>query len=105
MTVTNDAADPGGAGLLDMKVWNDGESQRSAQWRPYAASAAWELRHEPGMRTVNVRLRDAAMPPNVSKVYSASITLSGSVPAMTSVTPQPACVGEQDHAASAHRSV
>jgi hypothetical protein len=65
VTLTNDAVDLGGSGLLDMKIWNDGESEDSAQWQRYGVSTDWELRHQAGVRTVNVRFRDGAMPGNV----------------------------------------
>ncbi|MBU1670577.1 MAG: IPT/TIG domain-containing protein [Actinobacteria bacterium] len=95
VTLTNDAVDPGGSGLLDMKIWNDGSSEASAVWQRYEASTSWELRHLAGLRTVNIRFRDRAMPGNVSDVYQASITLVGSAPAITGVTPGAARVGEQ----------
>jgi hypothetical protein len=93
--LTNDASDLGGAGLLDMKIWNDGESEDSAQWQRYEVSIGWDLRHETGMRNVHARFRDGAMPANVSDVYSATITLTGSAPAIAGVTPDAARVGDQ----------
>jgi len=95
VTLTNDAVDLGGAGLLDMKIWNDGESEDSAQWQRYEASTGWELRHQAGERAVNIRFRDGAMPGNVSDVYSATITMVGSAPTIAAVTPGFARVGDQ----------
>ena len=95
VTLTNDAVDLGGSGLLDMKIWNDDESEASAQWQRYEVSTDWELRHEAGMRTVNVRFRDGAMPGNVSDLYRATITMVGSAPTIATVTPGAAHVGDQ----------
>ncbi len=95
VTLTNNAVDLGGSGLLDMKIWNDGESEDSAQWQRYEVRTGWELRHEAGVRTVSVRFRDGAMPGNVSDTYSATITMVGSAPAIAAVTPGSARVGEQ----------
>ncbi len=95
VTLSNDAVDLGGSGLLDMKIWNDGEPEDSAQWQRYEVSTEWELRHEAGLRTVNVRFRDGAMPGNVSDPYSATITMLGSAPTIATVTPGAAHVGDQ----------
>jgi 3',5'-cyclic AMP phosphodiesterase CpdA len=95
VTLTNDAVDLGGSGLLDMKVWNDGESQRAAQWQSYKERTGWDLRHEAGERGVSVRFRDGAMPGNISKVYSAAIRLVGSSPRVTAITPATARVGDK----------
>ena len=95
VTLTNDAVDLGGSGLLDMKIWNDGESEASAQWQRYEASTCWDLRHQAGTRTVNVRFRDGAMPGNVSDPYSATITMLGSAPTIATVTPDAAHVSGQ----------
>ena len=94
VTLTNDALDRGGAGLLHMKFWNDGDSEKDAEWQRYAPRADWELRHQPGKRTVFVRFVDAAMPGNVSKVYSATINLAGDTPTIASVAPEAARVGD-----------
>jgi len=95
VTLTNDAVDLGGSGLLDMKIWNDGEDEASAQWQRYEASTDWELSHQAGVRTVNVRFRDGAMPGNVSDLYSATITMVGTAPTIATVTPGAAHVGDQ----------
>ncbi|MBN1288418.1 MAG: IPT/TIG domain-containing protein [Actinobacteria bacterium] len=95
VTLTNDAVDLGGSGLQDMKIWNDGESEDSAQWQRYKVSSNWELRQQIGVRTVNVRFRDGAMPGNVSDRYSATITMVGSEPSIAAVTPGAACVGDR----------
>jgi 3',5'-cyclic AMP phosphodiesterase CpdA len=95
VTLTNDAVDPGGSGLLDMKIWNEGEPESSAQWQRYEASTGWELRHQAGAHKVNIRFRDGAMPGNVSDPCSASITLSGSAPTIAAVTPGAAHVGDR----------
>jgi 3',5'-cyclic AMP phosphodiesterase CpdA len=95
VTLTNDAVDLGGSGLLDMKIWNDGMSEDSAQWQPYKASTGWDLRHEAGARTVNARFRDGAMPGNVSDVYAATIEIVGSAPMIAAVTPGTARVGDE----------
>ena len=95
VTLTNDAVDTGGSGLQDMKIWNDGDSEAEAKWRRDEASTGWELRHEAGARTVNIRFRDGAMPANESGVYSATITLEGSPPAISAVTPGAARAGER----------
>jgi Calcineurin-like phosphoesterase/IPT/TIG domain len=94
VTLTNDAADSGGSGLLDMKIWNDGEAEDDAQWQRYQASVDWELQHQAGVRKVNIRFRDGAMPPNVSDVCSTTITMVGSVPTVTAVAPGAARVGD-----------
>jgi hypothetical protein len=94
VTLANDAVDLGGSGLLDMKIWNDGEAEDDAQWQRYQASANWELQHQAGERTVNVRFRDGAMPPNVSDVCSTTITMVGSVPRIAAVTPGAGSVGD-----------
>ena len=94
VTLTNDAVDPGGSGLQDMKIWNDGDSEAGAIWGRYEARNGWELRHEAGAHTVNIRFRDGAMPANVSDIYSATITLAGSPPTISTVTPGAARVGD-----------
>lgn len=95
VTLTNNAVDLGGSGLMFMKIWNDGDPEDSAQWQRYEASTGWDLRHESGVRTVNVRFRDGAMPPNVSDLYSATITLVGNTPTTGAVTPGAARVGDR----------
>jgi Calcineurin-like phosphoesterase len=95
VTLTNDAVDLGGSGLQDMKIWNDGESEAAAKWRRYDIRTSWELRHEAGVRTVNVRFRDGAMPANESDLYTATITLAGSAPTISSITPGAAHVGDR----------
>ncbi|MBN1288610.1 MAG: IPT/TIG domain-containing protein, partial [Actinobacteria bacterium] len=95
VTIANEAVDHGGSGLCHMKVWNDDDGEDSAGWQRYRAIVGWELRHEPGTRTVRVRFRDGAMPGNVSEIYSATITLKGRAPTIDSVEPSSARVGEQ----------
>jgi hypothetical protein len=95
VTLTNDAVDPDGSGLQDMKIWNDGDCEASEQWQRYEKSTGWDLRQEPGVRTVNVRFRDGAMPGNVSDPYSATITLAAGAPMISAVTPEAAHVGDR----------
>jgi hypothetical protein len=95
VTLANEAVDHDGSGLRDMKLWNDDDGEDSAGWQRYAASVGWELRHEPGARTVCVRFRDGAMPGNVSDIYAATITLKGRAPIIDSVEPSTARVGER----------
>jgi hypothetical protein len=95
VTLINDAVDLGNSGLQHMKIWNDGESEASAQWQRYGVSTGWELRHQAGVHTVNIRFRDGAMPGNVSDLYSATITMVGSAPTIATVTPGAARVGDR----------
>ena len=95
VTLTNDATDPGGSGLMDMKIWNDGQSEEDAVWQRYEAETVWEMRHLAGERTVYTRFRDRAMPGNKSDVYEASIALLGDEPAIYSVVPDHANVDTQ----------
>lgn len=89
-----DAVDAGGSGYLQMKVWNEGESERGARWGKYQESIGWDLIRRPGAHKVKARFRDGAMPPNVSGVFSAAITLDGSAPEISAVTPTSPRVGE-----------
>ncbi len=95
VTLTNDAVDPGGSGLMDMKIWNDGQSEDDAVWQRYETEVGWELRHLAGTRTVYTRFRDRAMPGNVSEIYQASIGLVGAAPTIDSVSPDHARVGDE----------
>ena len=93
--LTNDALDPGGSGLQDMKIWNDGDPEDSAEWQRYEVSTDWELSHQAGKHTVNARFRDGAMPGNVSDICSATITMVGTAPTIDTVTPGAAHVGDR----------
>jgi len=94
VTLSNDAVDPGGAGLMDMMVSNDDPTFSGCTWQRYETSVAWTLKRQGGLRTVYVKFRDAAMPGNVSSTYSASIALVGLPPQITGVDPSPAHVGD-----------
>ena len=91
--ITNDATDSQ-SGMLDMKVWNDTDSESLAQWQRWEPSTEWHLNETAGLRTVHIRFRDAAMPGNESGEYSATITMVGNPPAITNVSPNPAHVGD-----------
>ena len=92
VTVHNDATDLE-SGVLDMKLWNDGESESSAEWQRWQTDTSWTLRNGAGTRTVYVKFRDAAMPGNESVIYSATATLIGAAPVVTGV-PVSARVGD-----------
>jgi hypothetical protein len=73
VTLTINAQDMGGAGLRDMMVSNRRDFA-GQEWRPYQQSMQWDL--DPGwsgLRTVYLRVRDLAVPPNMSDVIEAHI--------------------------------
>lgn len=73
VTLTNDAVDLGGSGLLDMRIANDDATFTGAVWQRYQPSSSWTLASQPGLRTVFIQFRDAAMPGNLSPIYQTSI--------------------------------
>jgi len=67
------ASDAGGAGVSAMMISNTSDF-KGAAWEPYRTGTAWNLPGgAAGVRTVYVKLRDAAMPGNESQVVKASI--------------------------------
>ena len=76
VTLTLRATDTGGSGLKDMMISNS-PGFEGAQWANYASQEPWALAPgAAGVRTVYVKFRDTAMPPNVSAVSRASITFA-----------------------------
>jgi 3',5'-cyclic AMP phosphodiesterase CpdA len=68
------ATDTGGSGMWNMMISNS-PGFEGAQWVNYASVEPWTLADGgAGVRTVYVKFRDTAMPPNVSAVSKASIT-------------------------------
>lgn len=60
------AGDAGGAGVRDMMISNS-PGFEGATWEPYDTTASWDLQEgAAGNRSVYVKFRDAAMPPNES---------------------------------------
>ncbi|MCX5973535.1 MAG: hypothetical protein NTU59_02430, partial [Coprothermobacterota bacterium] len=76
VTLTNDAVDLGGSGLLDMRIANDDPSFTGAVWQRYQPSVCWTIASQPGLRTVFIQFRDAAMPGNLSPISQAAIALA-----------------------------
>ncbi|MCX5970226.1 MAG: hypothetical protein NTV14_01740, partial [Coprothermobacterota bacterium] len=75
VTLTNNAVDLGGSGLLDMRIANDDSGFTGAVWQRYQPSVFWTLAPQPGLRTVFIQFRDAAMPGNLSPIYQTTINL------------------------------
>lgn len=67
------ASDAGGSGVKDVMASNSPDFA-GAQWQPLAGSIPWTLAEgAPGARTVYVKFRDYAMPPNESPVANSTI--------------------------------
>lgn len=73
VNLTNDAVDLGGSGLLDMRIANDNSLFVGSVWQRYQPSACWMLALQPGVRSVFIQFRDAAMPGNLSPIYQSAI--------------------------------
>ena len=73
VTLNLSASDTGGSGIKDMLISND-PNFTGAKWEPYRTTRPWTLAPgEAGPRTVYVKYRDNAMPPNESVRYSDDI--------------------------------
>jgi 3',5'-cyclic AMP phosphodiesterase CpdA len=74
VTLALSASDSGGAGLQGMMISNTADFG-GAVWEQYGTVTSWNLAGGgPGTRTVYVKFRDAAMPPNESAVVKANIS-------------------------------
>lgn len=93
VALTNNATDAE-SGMLDMMLSNDDPSFAGCEWQRWESSTSWELNGVGGLRTVYVKFRDRAMPANVSETYSATITLLGPPPVITSLDPASGHVGD-----------
>jgi len=68
------AVDRGGSGVMAMQLSNNPDFN-GASWQPYTAGVQWQLAEGgAGRRTVYARFRDYAMPSNVSKAVTATVT-------------------------------
>ena len=74
LAVTLDvAASDGGAGVKDMMISNTGDFE-DAEWQECRPQSEWTLAAGgPGPRAVYVKLRDYAMPANVSQAFTATV--------------------------------
>lgn len=71
VTLTLSATDTG-SGVASMAISNDNFAS-GTNWENYTTSKTWNLTSGNGLKTVYVKYKDAAG--NISKIYSASITL------------------------------
>jgi len=70
------ATDTGGSGLKDAMISNS-PGFEGAQWQSFTSQVPWSLAGGgAGVRTVYVKYRDTAMPPNVSAVARASVSFA-----------------------------
>ena len=70
------ATDTGGSGLKDAMISNS-PGFEGAQWQSFTSQVPWAFAGgAAGLRTVYVKYRDTAMPPNVSAVARASVSFA-----------------------------
>lgn len=81
------------SGLRDIAISNTSDFA-NAGWEPNKTSKAWTLTSGYGEKTVYVKARDMAMPPN-EKTFTATISIPkpSTIPTITSITPSAATAG------------